>query len=63
MKEKHNEKRAVSCVSWGLAVYCAFYGVKTIHFFVLFSVHCERLQSLSNDKCFMYPDKVKYILV
>jgi len=29
----------------------------------VFSVHCERLQSLSNNKCFMDPDEVKYILI
>ena len=67
IKEKHQQHTTVTRVSWGIAVfitlqYCAFYGVETDCFFVL-AVHCERLQSLSNNKCCMNPDNVKYILV
>ena len=65
--EKHHQHRTVSRVSWGLAVYITSWHW---HFMVLklfvcfvFSVHCERLQSLSNNNCSMDPDKVKYVLV
>ena len=40
-----------------------FVGLKLFVSFVLFSVHRERLQSLSNNKCCMDLDKVKYMYI